>query len=183
MIDDTTKVAFVREGLKHYPGARETVDYFQTTILEGIQNAFEEKTDWKHFEPRRQDGNLEYGKAVGSIDRYIQSWARGTIQTQGGINAWLAISLIWNPMRRPNSPVLVVANAWTDKGVVLALLDSPGRNPRVMLGPVSRRNERRLFLEPGDDFDPYEAFALVLDAADDALGPFSAPSDVARKQE
>ena len=37
MLDDTPKAAFIRDGLVHYPGARETVDYFQTTILESIR--------------------------------------------------------------------------------------------------------------------------------------------------
>ena len=171
MLDDTTKAAFIRDGLVHYPGARETVDYFQTTILESIQKAFEEKDEWKNFKPHRQGGTFEYGKVIGAIDRYIQSWTQGTIPTQSGVKAWLALGLIWKPTRRPSSPVVVVSNAWTDKGVPLPFLDLPARDPRILLGFISRRSERRLFLEPRDDFDPSEAFALLLDAADEALTP------------
>ena len=62
MLDDTTKAAFIRDGLVHYPGARETVDYFQTTILESIQKAFEEKDEWKNFKPHRQGGTSSMGR-------------------------------------------------------------------------------------------------------------------------
>ena len=60
MLDDNTKAAFVRDGLLRYPTARDTVDYFQTTVVETIQRAFEEKSDpWHNFEPRHQGGSLE----------------------------------------------------------------------------------------------------------------------------
>jgi hypothetical protein len=135
-----------------------------------FKRPFEAKTDWKNFHPRKRDTSFEYGKVIGPIDRYIQLWVEGTMPNQNGIRAWLSLGLFWKPARRPSAPVVAVSYAWTEKGVPLSLVDLPGRNPHVLLGPLSKRSERRLFLEPGDEFDPGETFGLLLDAADEALG-------------
>lgn len=49
MLDATAKLNFLREGVKRYPDARETVDYFQTSVLEAIFAAFEARSNWNHF--------------------------------------------------------------------------------------------------------------------------------------
>lgn len=52
MLDATSKTKFFRDGLVHYPDARETVDYFQTSATEAMFAAFE-ATNWKNFKPHR----------------------------------------------------------------------------------------------------------------------------------
>jgi len=40
MLDDTSRIEFLRAGMAPYPAARETVDYFETTLMKLIVDAF-----------------------------------------------------------------------------------------------------------------------------------------------
>jgi len=181
MLDTTNKIEFIRQGLVRYPDARDTVDYFQTSVMEAIFAAFEAKAGWRNFQPlRNAEQGFEFGKFIGQVDRYIQAWIAGALPNVNGTQqkAWLALGLFWKPPRRPSASVVAACNAWTEKGVALPLFDIPGRDQRILVGAIYRKAERRLFLEPGEDFDPSEVFSLLLDAADDALTPptIDAPS-------
>jgi len=83
---------------------------------------------------------------------------------------WLSLGLFWRTPRRPHADVLAVTDCWFDGGGGPApRVDLPSRDSRVAIGPVYKRSERRLILEPREDFDPVEAFGLLLDSMDDAL--------------
>jgi hypothetical protein len=168
VLDAAKKAEFFREGLRRYPDARETVDYFQTSILEAMFAAFEARTNWVNFQPRRDAGNLETGKLIGATDRAIQAWIVGRVGDSPS-RVWLSLGLYWKPPRRPNMPVVAACHASGDRGVPLLFTDVPNRPERLHLGPLHRRGESRLFVQAGDDFDAEEAFSLLLDAADEAL--------------
>ncbi len=172
MLDHAQVAAFVREGLLRYPDARETVDFFQTSILDALTAAFQSKPSWRNFQPRLDsDGNLQSSKIIGAGDRYIQLYIEGTVpgRMRPSGKAWLSLGLFWKPTRRPNTPVVAACHSSTEKGAPVPLLDLPDRDKRIMLGPLYKRSERRLFLEAGPDFEPAETFALLLEAGDDAL--------------
>ncbi|MBK9240537.1 MAG: hypothetical protein IPL75_09815 [Acidobacteria bacterium] len=176
MLDETGKAQFLRVGLERYPDARDTVDYFQASVVDAIISAFSEKTTWKNFQPRRDaEGNMETGKVIGSGDRYIQAWVLGALPrlSETKERVWLSLGLYWKP-KRLSAPVVAFSNAWTEKGVMVPFSDVAGRDKRVTLGAVTKKSDRRLFLVPGKDFGPEEAFLLLLDSADDALGDVTA---------
>jgi len=174
MLDRTKKAEFIREGLARYPDARETVDYFQSSVMEAIFTAFETKMNWKTFQPRRLGGSLESGRGIG--DRFIQGWIEGTLQNlyAAGEKMWLTLGLYWRPPRRPSAPVVAACHASREKGALVPLVDVPGRNQRINIGPLYKPGESRLLLEPGQDFDLSETFSLLLDTADEALVTVSA---------
>jgi len=176
MLDRTRKADFIREGLARYPDARETVDYFQSSVMEAIFAAFEAKTNWKNFQPRRDgEGSLESGRGIGSVDRFVQAWIAGTLPNLIAANekVWLSLGLYWRPPTRPSAPVVAACHAWTEKGAVVPLV-VPGRNQRIIIGALFKKSERRLLLEPGKDFDPLEALSLLLDTADEAMATVAA---------
>lgn len=172
MLDEANKIKFLRDGLIHYPDARETVDYFETFVTEAILAAFEAKTNWKNFRPHRDSAkSLQVGKGTGN--RFIHAFMGGTLPNRNGgkEKVWIDLGLYWNPPRRPNAPVVAVCYYWLDEGGPVALLDLPSRHQKVELGPVYTRNERQLVLEArAEDFDPDKAFSLLLDSIDEALG-------------
>ena len=173
MLETTSKAEFLRVGLVRYPDARETVDYFETSVEEAILAAFQAKTNWKNFQPSRgPEGSLESGKTTGPADRYIQVWITGGLphRIEGQERAWITLGLYWKAPRRPSAPVVAACYATAEKGKPIPLLDLPGRDSQIALGPLYKKGERRLLLEPRDDFAAAEAFALLLDAVDDALG-------------
>ena len=173
MIERTSKIEFVRAGLSRYPDARETVDYFETTVMEAIFAAFEAKTIWQHFRPlRNAEGSLESGKATGPVARFINAYIAGALpnRNEGKEKVWLSLGLFWRPPRRPSADVVASSSCWFDRGGgPVPRVDLPSRDSRVAIGPLYKRGERRLILEPREDFDPAEAFALLLDSMDDAL--------------
>jgi hypothetical protein len=172
MLDSASKIEFLRIGLARYPDARETVDYFETTLMDPIFAAFNAKADWKSFQPRRDSAQaLQSGKFIGPADRYIHAWIGGTLTSRGiSEKVWLTLGIYWNPSRRPNARAVAASACNIDRGGPVPFADLPGRSERVVIGPLNRPTERRLLLDLGDDFDPAEAFSLLLDAADDALG-------------
>jgi hypothetical protein len=173
MLEKTSKIEFVRVGLLRYPDARETVDYFQTSVTEAIFAAFEAKTNWKYFQPFRDPGgSLEAGKATGSVDRYIHAFIAGTLPNRNGgkEKVWIYLGLYWKPPRRPHAPVVAACSCSVDKGGAVPLLDLPGRDPQVELGALYKRGERRLLLAAREeDFDLDQAFSLLLDCIDEAM--------------
>lgn len=171
MLEKASMMEFLRVGLSRYPDARETVDYFQTSVMEAIFAAFEAKT-WKNFQPFRNQGGLELGKATGSVDRFIQGFIAGTLPNRNGgkEKIWIYLGLYWNPRRRPSAQVVAACSSWVEKGGPIPLLDLPGRDQQVALGPLNKRGERRLMVEPREDFDPSETFSLLLDCIDEAMG-------------
>ena len=172
MIERTSKIEFLRAGLSRYPDARETVDYFETTVMEAIFAAFEAKTSWKNFQlVRSADGSLVSGKAIGPVARFINAYIAGALpnRNDGKDRVWLSLGLFWRTPRRPNADVVAVADCWFDGGGPVPRVDLPSRDSRVSIGAVYKKGERRLVLEPREDFDPAEAFAILLDSMDDAL--------------
>jgi hypothetical protein len=169
VLDGTAKLDFVREGLKRYPDARGVVDYFQSSILDALTAAFEERSAWTHFQPLLRDGRLDMGKSIGPTDRFIQAWIVGTI---GNIpmKTFLGLGLWWSPPRQPGVHVVAACHATNEKGVQLPMQDVPSRSKSVKLGPLQRRTESRLFIPLADDFEPKETFSLLLESADEALG-------------
>ena len=60
---------------------------------------------------------------------------------------------------------------WPDReGYARSAPRSSGPHKRLVIGPLNRKSERRLLLDADDDFDPNEAFPLLLDSLEDALG-------------
>lgn len=171
---DGTEIDFLRQGLTYYPDARHTVDDFETMVTSALRAALEEKV-WNNFQPlRTSDGGIEFAKATGTTDRFIHAWIAGRLahRDEAKGKVWAAIGLYWNPPRRPRSLVVAASSVWAaEGGSALTLLDLPGRDKRVELGLVSKKNERRLIVEPAADFDAAEVFSLLLDSLDDALGP------------
>ena len=51
MAGETSVIAFFREGLSHYPDARETVDYFENRVQMAISAAFDAKTTGRDSSP------------------------------------------------------------------------------------------------------------------------------------
>jgi hypothetical protein len=171
MLDATNKIKFFRDGLVHYPDARETVDYFQTSAMEAIFGAFE-AANWKNFKPHRDsEGSLQSARATGPVDRYIQASIDGTLanRNRGKETVTLYLFLWWNPPLRPKAQVVAACVAWDEKRPV-QLLDLPDRDQRVVLGLVKKKGELCLLLEPTKDFDPAEAFPLLLHSIDEAMG-------------
>jgi hypothetical protein len=169
LLDPETKLKFLCEGLKRYPEARETVDYFQKEMIDAMEEAFRERAGaWRNFEPTLNQGSLESGKIIGANERYLQCWIVGTVRGTSG-RTWLNLGLYWKAPRLPNIPVAAACHASGEKGVPLQLANV-ARDNAVRLGPLYKRTETRLFVEAGDDFDPAEKFRVLLEAADDALG-------------
>lgn len=171
MLEKTSTIEFLRTGLSRYADARETVDYFETATTKAIVAAFEAKANWKNFQPIREAGSLQSGNATGSVDRFIHAFLAGTVpsRNEGKEKMWIYLGLYWKPPRRPNARVVAATHAVFEKGIPVPLLDAPSRNKQIGLGPLFRKNDRRLWVEPGDDFDPAEIFALLLDSVDEAL--------------
>ncbi len=172
MLEKTSRMEFLRVGLLRYPDARETVDYFQSSVMEAILAAFEAKTNWKNFQPSRNQEGFETGKATGSVDRFIHAFIAGTLPNRNGAKEkiWIYLGLYWNPPRRPNAQVVAACSSWVEKGGPISLLDLPDRDQKVALGPLYKRGERRLIVEPREDFDAAETFSLLLDCIDEAMG-------------
>lgn len=171
MLDETKKSEFLRLGLERYPDARDTVDYFQTSITDAILAAFVEKTSWKNFAPKRDStGNFENGKVTGSGDRYIQGWVAGTLPhvASSKDRVWLSLGLYWKP-KYASASVVAFSSAWTEKGASVPFVDVLGRDVSVKLGALSKKSERRLYLVPDANFEIAEAFLTLLNCADDAL--------------
>ncbi len=172
MLEKANKIEFLRVGLSRYPDARETVDYFQTSVMEAIFAALEAKTNWKNFRPHRDsEGRLQSAGAIGPVVRYIQASIDGTLpnRNRGKDNATLYLFLYWNPPLRPKAPVVAACVVWDEERAV-PLLDLPSRDQRIALGLVKKRGEVCLLIEPPDDFDPAEALPLLLDSIDEAMG-------------
>jgi len=172
MAGKTSEIAFFREGLSHYPDARETVDYFENCVQEAISAAFDAKTTWKRFQPVRDSGgSLQKAKLTGPVDRYISVNIAGTLPSRNGDTdkVWIVLGLCWNPRCRPARTVAYCYGA-SEKSTSVPLLDLPVRDRRLVIGPLNRKTERRLLLDADDDFDPDEAFPLLLDSLDDAMG-------------
>jgi hypothetical protein len=74
------------------------------------------------------------------------------------------------PRRFTIFPCGGAAHALNEKWLPVPLIDVAGRDDRILAGSLYRKNERRLFVDIGDEFDPSETFALLIDAADRALG-------------
>lgn len=174
MIENTSKVEFLRVGLERYPDACETVDYFEKSVTEAIVAAFKAKTNWKNFRPHRGDseGSLQTGNGTG--DRFIHAFMGGTLPNRNGDKekVWIDLGFYWNPPRRPMRQFVAACFCWLDEDEKpVSLLDLPSRDQKVELGPVYKRNERQLVLEArAEDFDPEKAFSLLLDSIDEALG-------------
>jgi hypothetical protein len=168
MLGEKNKTEFLRIGLSRYPDARETVDYFQTSMMELIVGAFEAKTTWKNFQPHRDS---EARRTIGTAERYIQAYLEGTLPSRNRQkeNVTLYLFLWWNPPLRPKAQVVAACVAWTEKGPV-PLADLPGRDQRVALGLVKKKGEVCLLLDALEDFDLAEAFPLLLDSIDEAMG-------------
>src|SRR5262245_54613041 len=117
MLDDAQMTAFLREGLLRYPDARESVDFFQASILDVLTATFQSKPSWRNFQPRLDsDGNLQSGKVIGAGERYIQLYIAGAVPRRmiPGDNVWLSLGLFWKPTRRPNTPVVAACHSWAD---------------------------------------------------------------------
>lgn len=179
----TTKVSqieFFRDGLSHYPDARETVNYFQTCVREAISRAFEAKTSWNNFEPFRVNGSLESGGGMGDV--FIQAWIAGTLPNRSSIKekVWISLGLVWKPSYRPSASVVAASHCWSSVTNTSVPFNRPKTDSGVALGRPNKKGERRMLLEPGADFDPEVSFALLLDAVDDALGVAETVRDATR---
>ena len=171
MAGKTSEITFFREGLSHYPDARETVDYFENCVQEAISTAFDAKTNWKKFQPVRDSGgSLQKTKVTGPVDRYISVNVVGTLPNRigGAERVWIVLGLCWNPRCRPARSVAFCYGV-TEKSTAVQLLDLPARDKRLVIGPLNRKSERRLLLDADDDFDPDEVFPLLLDSVEDAM--------------
>ncbi len=173
MLDKASEGNFIRIGLERYPDARETVDYFETAVMQAIFSAFEGKGDWKHFQPARDPmGGLYSGKAIGPVDRYIHAFIKGGVPARNGRNEaiWLSLGVYWNPARRPSAKVVASSTSWVEAGgPTLPLLDVTTRDRRVFIGQVNRRDRPRMVVELDEGLELSEAFGLLLDSLDNAL--------------
>lgn len=169
MDEKLSQLEFLREGLARYADARETVNYFQTSILEALFRVFEAKMNWKNFEPVRVEGNLESAKYIGNV--YITAYIAGTLRNRKSANekVFISLGLYWNPPLRRSASVVAYSACWTEKNTPVPF-NPPKPGSGVTLGSIGKKSERYILLEPGTDFDPDVSFALLLDAADDALG-------------
>lgn len=119
MLDEANKIKFLRDGLVHYPDARETVDYFERSVKEAIVAAFEAKTNWKNFRPHRGDstGSLQVGNGTG--DRFIHAFLGARYRTgtetkrRSGLT-WVSIGILLVVQTRPLW--LLVFIGWTRVG-------------------------------------------------------------------
>ena len=73
MAENTSDLAFFREGLARYPEARETVDFFENSVLDALSKAFEEKTEWKGLSRKAQEAVLRRDQAATTELRNIQN--------------------------------------------------------------------------------------------------------------
>lgn len=164
--------AFLKLGLDHYPAARETVDVFEKNLIELMLAAFDTKQSWSNFQMSRDEsGQLQTGQSTGPTDRYVSTFLMGSVKRKGlSEKAWLSMGVYWNPQALRNTQVVACVWCSVDRGVPVPLVDLPDRDPRITLGPLNRRSERRLVMPlNGADFDPVDTFASLLDAVDAAL--------------
>jgi hypothetical protein len=173
MAHKTNELEFFRTGLLRYADARDTVDYFESSVQKALLGAFNGKADWRHFVPDRDSsGNLVTGKGLGISDRFISVWMAGTLlsrKADSGRRVWVGMSVYWRPPQRTSASVVVSCHAWFEGNGLVPLLDVPDRDRRVLIGTTDRRNERKLFIEPAEDFDPSDAFSLLLASLDNGL--------------
>lgn len=169
MNESMERAAFVREGLLHYEKARQTINHFHGCIYDMLADGFAEREQWKHFHPRRLQGELQIGKAPGAV--YLSSYIAGDLPERGNPGkAWLSAGIYWSaPLRRSASPVLS-ATCWLDGQQGSISFNQPRGLQHVLLGALYRRNERRLIIELTPDADIERLLADLLDAADEALG-------------
>jgi hypothetical protein len=174
MLDKGTAIEFLRTGVVRYPDARETVDYFETVMMDEIFAAFNARNPWKHFRPLSKDGDLELGKGVGpGADRYVQAYIAGALPSRELEKVWLSLGVYWNPPRLPNSRAVAACTCWiAGGGGAVAFREVPTRDQRVLIAPIYKRDpHRRLLLELREQsFNPALDFALLLDSADEGLG-------------
>lgn len=164
------KAGFIREGLFRYAEARETVNYFQTCVYEALMSAFEAKADWKHFHPVRNKDGFESGKAPGAV--FLHAYIAGHVPSRHiKEKAWLSLGLYWNARFRPKS-VVAATLCWLDGGGPVMPFIAPASGGGIYLAPLYKKSEQRLILDAGPDFNPDIYFVELLDAADEALGPF-----------
>lgn len=177
MADRASEIAFFREGLSHYPDARETVDYFEKSVEESISRAFDAKTQWKTFQPTYEAAlRIKKTKFIGQLDPHVSVYIGGTLPSQNGsqVKVWVYLGLWWNPQYCPSMSSVAYCHCARERGTSIQLPDLPNRDKRLSFGPLNRKNKLCLLLNANSDFDPDDAFPLLLDALDDALSAIDA---------
>ena len=170
----TAMEEFLRAGVVRYPDAWETVDYFETVILEQIFAAFNARDPWKHFHPSSKDGDLESGKGVGpGADRYVHAYIAGALPSRELEKVWLSLGVSGTRhvvQIRGRSLLAPVGLRGAGERLRLGI---PTRDQRLQIAPIYKTDpHRRLLLELSEQsFNPALDFALLLDAADEGLGP------------
>jgi hypothetical protein len=137
-----SEIAFLREGLLRYPGARETVQYFERHVLDAIFSAFETRANWKHFQPVRKKGSLEFGKGMGNV--FINAWIVGAVPTRNLPKVFLGLGLHWTlPLVKGTANAVAACNCnasidGVNRPVPFNRLES---RQGITLAPVYRRSE------------------------------------------
>ena len=155
---DRDTLEFVRTGLVRYPDARETIDFFEDTILKSVVDALQQRK-WRTFRP----SNIKNGLAIaakGKGDTYLQAFLEGSTKSRGKLRI-VYLGIYWD------DPVVASVSLCDEKWKELPL-----KPPTVAPDEGIKFNpsDQSLFLAVGKEFEPDADFKRLLDALEDAIG-------------
>ncbi len=152
---------FIREGLKIYPDAKDTIETFEEEIKNHLKRLLKGKKDWSHFRPK---ADVEIGRIItqkGDAQRWIDVYLSSSDDNGGSID----IGIWWRWPGSPDKPILY-SQLWRDRLQMLRL-----SNPKtpVQCKPLEQ-NRESLFIVIEDKFDLEKMGLLLLAETDRALG-------------
>jgi len=171
---------FLREGLKHYPDAREAVDAFEQEIGDRLATLFEQMT-WTNFNPKR--GERGRGKAVspdagGRAEQGRWINASQAADADYGAPVYLVLGLWWHCPKMRDCAVMY-CSVWHNARLLSVQVADP--TPPVKCGPLDRAGTR-LFVVLDGEFDIEETGGKLLADLDRALGAGVLPAVPASTQ-
>ena len=158
MLDRDT-LEFVRTGLGRYPDARDTIAFFEETILKSVVDALQQRK-WRTFRPSHIKSGLGSAvKSKGKEDTYLHAFIEGSTKSKGKVR-YVYLGIYWEDP--------VVAAVWLCDEKWKAL---PLKPPTVAPNEGIKYNpsDQNLFLEVGKEFEPDADFKRLLDALEDAI--------------
>lgn len=159
--------AFLDEGIRRYADAADAVDEFERQMMEVLYSTLEQKSDWKHFQPRR--GERGRGKAVSA-----GSWSGASGRTiwsnqlaQNDHDGWVDLGFWWRSVRARDG-VIMYCSRW-DPGYKARAITLENPSAPIVCGVVDA-SKPRLYAPLSSAAEAATLGRLLLDEMDRALG-------------
>lgn len=157
---DSETLEFVRAGLDRYPGARDTVRFFEETILQAIGDALAQRP-WRTFRPATLGaGKLAISKTKREYNGipFLQVGLEGLGRAQEQ-KVRIVAGIYWD------NPVVAEVSLWDPKWKRLPMKPPASLAAGIWFNP----SEPGLNLHVGKEFEPEADFKRLLDALEDAM--------------